>query len=270
MHCAVFLCADIPKAGRVNISLMDEQTLMEMLIADLPQENMPRSPEGSLLAIQKWGFLTFGDDGNVVMLEFPKNWTGGSNWKTNECGERHVKMNFRWIPAYVERFKLVRYGVQGTVDTHQLPRTLRSFVVQGNLLSGAFDVHGLPETLVRLDVSQNLLQGSLDLRALPERLTVLHAWENHFSGSADFTGLPTSLRMLNVCHNGFSGVFKAVNLPGDLRLFSAHWNKFLDAEAVVDDMPEILQILQLDRSLEGNVFTKNGEPNEDARILFYG
>ena len=216
---------DASEMSRPDPSLLDDQTLLELLISECPQFPTPVNGE-EIKSIQKWTFVKFRPDTTVKEIHFPfppHFFKRGSRHSPKDKQPKQKKqavgnMDLRWIPSSVERFSVIGHNVGGTIDTSALPRALTEMLVSGNMFGGTFDVAGLPRDMTKAGISTNDFEGSLDLTTLPFRMGYFAAAENRFSGTLNLTRLPESLQSLNLSKNNFSGEIKVVALSSDFLL----------------------------------------------------
>ena len=160
---AVFALDD--HLSRADFFAMPQQTLMEMMIEDIPEKNRYQDNDGGYRDIEDWDGLQFTSDGKVRMIQ----------WRD------YMGSNF---PA------------GGTIYLKWLPKTVDEFAVTGSNLEGTVDLAIIPEVMKRLYLQRNLLSGTIDLTCLPDSMTTLILHGNQFTGTISLTKLPPKMLYL--------------------------------------------------------------------------
>ena len=170
------------------------------------------------------------------------------------------------LPQSLKKILIGRQAFHGTVDMTKLPENLTGLHIEGNDFSGSLDLTALPENITQIDVSENQLSGSISLDHLPSKIFEFVLLKNNFSGTLCFDRLPESLEILTIEHNNFCGEFQLGGRLTGIELFAA-FNAF-EGTAVVPSCEEICV------SLRGNevsvVVDEKGNPHKNAEdILTY-
>ena len=200
------LCSVDPSLGRVNYSLLSDQTLMEMLIEDLDDEAKKRyqDNEGMYLDVCKWSFVTCDDDERVIEMGADSSVISGS-------------IHLSFVPPKVKVLKIkppwTGGKLTGSVDLAHLPRGVRAIDLRNNELTGEVDLTHLPESIEKLYLGRNQLTGGIDLTQLPGRMDYLSLNNNQLTGGVDLTQLPDEMEELYLNNNRFTGEIDLAHLP---------------------------------------------------------
>ena len=216
----IFLTADA-NLGRVNLSSLSDQTLMEMLIEGCP-ENLKkhyRDSDGCFNDVCRWPAVICDADERVVEYHMG-------------LGKRCGSIELAYLPPKMQSFVMPGRSACGTLETTMLPESLRTLRMPQNEFEGTVDFAHLPRSLVQLAIFLNKFTGSADLQDLPPALWKLWIYSNKFSGTLCLSKLPSTLDTLDVSHNSLSGNIFFENVPQFLRVFCANGNNF-NASAIV-------------------------------------
>ena len=223
----LFLSVD-PSLGRVDYSLLSDQTLMEMLYGGFDEETKRKfqDKEGMFLDVCKWVGVKC--DANERVVE--------------------IKHQGR---------------IRGSLQLSRLPSEVTCINISRNDLEGSIDLSNLPPNIEQIHLERNHLTGSVDLTKLPENVGILNLTKNCLSGSLELAQLPRSMRFLFIFDNQFSGSFIATNLPKTLCGIFATDNQF-NPIAVVDS--QTTAQIRLGDSGVTSVVDENG--NEKVEGIF--
>ena len=236
MFLTILHFADTPRAAKTGHITYSQQTLLEMLIEDLPCQS----------AFQK----------RSRFRGQPK-YTDSCKWKGVTCDEHKNVLTIWWVG----------FRIGGPLSLRNLPWTLDSFIVENAWLSGQCDLTALPSSLTTFAVRSNALTGSVDLTTLPEELTLLNLSQNQLNGEIDLSRLPASLHTVNLSHNRFrgslnletlsrhvhelqlqsnamDGTLNFRSLPPNLKNISLRQNNFI-GEVAFFNLPETLNRIDL-------------------------
>jgi len=240
----ILLCsADIQPVGRVDYSLLSDQSLLELFIANVDTRNSFRNTEGDYLDIHDWDGVTLRDD-NVFAIDFFRRFGEGTlNFEAIPTTARKVSIRVASCTGTVPWEKLsdeIRYWslfdspFEGTVDLTVLPRQLITFEVVMTNFSGTLDFGQLPQGLVMLQLSRNKFTGRADLR--PIQKPICGITDAHYDLSWNL-GTPTESMGfgINLSCNGFEGdvLVRDVHQVLDMGKFEA-----LPTRYMVDDTGE--------------------------------
>ena len=249
-----FLCTDDTGLGRVNYTTMSEQSLMELLVADLTGAEKFHGPDGNFLPLEEWSGITFSKDGNVRDISWSNNVFLGNN-RVLPGGTIHL----RWLPRTLRKFTISSMGLHGTVDGQALPDTLAIFSLHDNKIGGTVETRNLPAKLMSIFFSKNAFSGTLDLENLPPNLRALHANSNRFEGSVCLEKLPETLQKLHLDDNCFSGTVYMGNLPSELHHLSLGGNN-IQQEVLIFEQTEEIEVVLLDEDSFMRIVDKAGRP----------
>ena len=215
------LLADDPNLGRVNNSSFSDQTLMELLISDIPDEAKQdyQGSDGTFLDVCSWPGVKCNDEARVTQFERDSDTRG--------------TVQLSYIPSSVFSFVMSETNLHGTLETSSLPRGLGMLFLATNKLEGTVDFGALPPQSQYVSLAENSFSGSADLSRLPDTLQRLWINTNKFSGTLCLTKLPPALNVLDIFQNAFSGDFHFANSPKGFYTFHADNNCF-NAIAVVE------------------------------------
>ena len=220
-----------PSLGRVDRSMLDDQTIMELLV-------QPGSEDGYLLHSYNrkrrndlcffdngeyrdkcdWKGVLCNRDGHVTHIDWKEeNWRAGSV-SLDILPPKLILFNI--TQNYTEIFR-----VSGTLEAAFLPRGLTNFTIDCNEFYGTIDFGSLPHALVQFEAHQNNFTGSVAWSALPPHLNVLDISENNFEGTVVLECLPQKLKQLYAFQNKFVGTICLTTLPETLGYLDLSHNK---------------------------------------------
>ena len=199
-----FVAPDGQHLGRLDPSLLPEQSLMEIFVDGFQNKTMFQDEHGNYTDCHTWDSLKIY---NGVITQVAIN---------DNDNPLEGSMNMRFLPSSVTLLRLVRQKLGGQLDTAQIPWSLISLELWDNALDGSFKTQGLPQSIVKVNIERNKFSGSLHLDALPRGMQKFVACRNALSGSLNFTELPQTLLHLDLEQNPFSGVADLSSLPDSL------------------------------------------------------
>ena len=224
----IITAADTQGMGRVNFDSMPDQTLMEILVADIENNTAFHDGDG-FLDIQSWEGLSFGDDGNLKKIDFAADVGMGlfADDSDEEDEDNFIigpkgSIDLKWIPRSVKRFDIFWLKLSGTVETSELPENLEFFDIASNDFTGTFSIPSLPRKLTNVRISSNQLSGTLDIDKMPRTMEKFSAEQNQFHGKLNLSCLPKEIVTLRLGANNFSGEIDLRSIPSKMRFFSAH------------------------------------------------
>ena len=250
------------KLGRVNLSLVPQEILMERFIDGLhvtpPSWKFTKKRYLGLssthVSICTWEGIICDKDQIVRRV------LSGSH---NLAGSLH----YQYLPRGVHELRIGRKGpdISGDLDLLFLPESLKIMSVQGNAHNSTISLGSLPSSLTLLNVSDNQLHGELDLTHLPDNLTHLLLNMNLFSGSISLTQLPEKLKVLRLDHNHIEGPVDLTSLPTNLTDLILVQNRF-SGTISLEKLPLSLLRMRLDTNrLQGPL---NLQPLARYEFLF--
>ena len=254
-----FIFSDDPNLGRVEKQSLPQQSLMEMLIADVADKEPFMNEDGSFREISLWPGVSLNNDGEVTEVDWEYSM---GNLKT-QAGHLH----WQWIPETAENFFAPYCELYGSVDLNELPTKLVEFSVFHNNLSGSVRLDCLPQSLELLDLSENKFEGSVDCSGLPQSMNVLYLNNNQLSGSIHLSALPDGLEEFNASKNKLSGSFQLCPVPASLRGFYLHSNE-LEGEVVIGALPAGTRVIQLRSNQISSVVDVDGKEVKDDRVQY--
>ena len=227
-------------AGRVSAFNLSDQTRMELLVENVPN-NRFRTQEGDFLSVCFWEGIECDAEENVTAIDWGYvSWTKGA-------------VSLEWLPPNLEYFGIARFkkgqSFTGTIDTEGLPKGLDVFDVSCHGFSGTINLCTLPAHLITLSVTANDLEGPICLDSLPSTLVELNLSSNAFVGDVSLDNLPPKLSNLDMSFNSLSGTIETSALPDSLGHLDLNRNKF-HGTVNLETLPAKMQTL----SLRGNSF----------------
>ena len=232
----LFLTVD-PSLGRVDCSLLSDQTLMEMLIEDLDNETKKtyQDNEGMYLDVCKWPCVTCDDKERVTEIRADSRDIRGS-------------IQLCYVPPKVTELKIgnsmTNGRLTGPVDLTCLPEAMKQLYLDNNELTGEIELTQLPEGMEDLRLNNNLLTGKVDLTRLPEGMRKLHLDNNGLTGEIDLTRLPEGINVLQLQYNRLTREIDLRHLPEEMLILQLQYNQFT-GEVDLSQLPNSMRELHL-------------------------
>ena len=207
----IFLSVD-PSLGRVDYSLMPDQTLMEMLLEGFDEETKKeyKDCEGMYLDVCEWSCVTCDDNQRVIEVDIDSSSIVGS-------------LELCYAPPKVKEFRvnppLDESKMTGSVDLTHLPEEMTHLDLQDNQLTGEIDLTQLPDVMSGLYLYNNKLTGEIDLTCLPGRMECLFLRINQLSGSVVIRRLPQGMKMIDLRENHFNAFAVVDSKATDVDIF---------------------------------------------------
>ena len=298
----LFLSADT-SLGRVDHSLLSDQTLMEILIDGLDDETKQeyRNDDGMYLDVYTWPCITCDDNQRVIQIDMDSSDISGSiqlcyvppkvkilrirpPWTD---GKLTGSVDLGHLPDGMQHLSLESNSFTGEIDLTKLPDGMQKLSIDNNQLTGEIDLKRLPEGIQRFFLQNNQLTGEIDLTQLPEGMSVLQLQCNQLTGEIVLAHLPDGMESLFLNNNQFTGGIDLAQLPVDMKFLFLQKNQltgplviknlspkmgFIDmrgnhfsAVAVVD--PEAHALIMLRESGVTSVVDENGREQDMKRFL---
>ena len=272
-----FLHADIP--GRCNIASLSQQTLMELLVANVSDSEAFKDASGDFLDIYDWKGVKLNENDEVISIDWEIDFLAsifeGDYQPALMMGG---DIDFQFLPSTLKEFNIDGVSLSGTVNTHSLPRGLTEFMVSENRLHGGIDTAGLPAPLKLFYIEKNLFSGSFAFANLPGNIDIIDISHNDFSGSISLSGIRAPIRQLLANDNAFCGSLSLENMPKTLEVLYLEKNKFKQDVLLVSGMklPEFPggpgYTIQLDENAFGRILHAKGReisviPSSDKQIV---
>ena len=247
----VFLTADTP-LGRVDHSSFDDQTLMELLIADFPDEckDYYRDEDGYLDACD-WEEVECDEAERVVQIV---------------CLQASGSIALSSIPPKVKTFDMYKSNLCGTLETSELPGSISDFHIGTNNFHGTVDFTQLPESIVKFKIYRNNFEGSADLRRLPKSSRHFCLQKNKFSGSLFLADLPPNFRYIDVSKNCFTGDFVLENVPEPFSACGVKGNAFNEVAVVSKRMNKYII---LEKCGIRRVLDEDGNRHRNEKLMLH-
>ena len=276
----LFLSTD-SSLGRVDYSLLSDQTLMEMLFEGFDDEikNKYKDNQGMYLDVCTWPCVTCGDHERVIEIQIARFSLNGSlelcyvppKVKVLEIfvfSNRGLtgSIDLTRLPDGMEELNLRGHKLTGEVDLTQLPDGMNDLYLHNNQLTGEIDLTRLPDGMETLGLKNNQLTGEVDLTRLPDGMSELNLDNNNLTGEIDLTRIPEEMRELHIKNNQLSGSFVAKRVPRGMSTIDARGNNF-NAIAVVDS--KMHADIYLQESGVTSVVDENGKELDSKRFLEY-
>ena len=117
MHTTLLCLCSEEGLGRVDITSMTHQTLMELLIEKMSDDHRQEfhDKSGEFQDVCEWDGVECDNDENVVKIGWDKRF------------EDEFEMQFQWLPPTVEKFNADTSSLEGSLDTRALPQSLKEF-----------------------------------------------------------------------------------------------------------------------------------------------
>ena len=229
---STLLTAADPLSDRIE--RLPEQTLMELLIADLDDRDKLRQRDGFYGSAKKWKGVHLDEYGLICEVQ----------WSLEDKPHKSEKsplqpgglIDLQFLPHSVEDFAISNLGLNGTVEALRLPRDLRTLIISHNFFEGTLDLERLPRKMKLLHIHGNRFEGTFDLERAPKTLTQLYANHNRLSGSVDLMHLSVPLCQLRLHHNKFSGRIDMRNVPSTVREIQLHQNSLRQDLLVIGNL----------------------------------
>ena len=255
MH-SLLICTDDSALGRIDPTMLDDQTRMELLIDGLSDEAKKnyQDANGNYLEYQKWDGVYLGDDDiEIERFEIPFSTPG--------------TVAFEFLPKSLTGFEASSSDIEGTVPVSLLPRGLVDFDISSNQnMFGTIDFCALPPALEMCDLSDNKFTGNADLTKLPKRLQSLHIRLNNFHGSVSLSYLPASLKVIDISYNEFSGRICEAKISDSLTDLYANHCKFTGS-FVFENLPECREVIEMrDNEMSGNLHITEVAQQEEIDV----
>ena len=262
-----------PALGRLDYTVLSDQTLMEMLIDVVDPNELQYN--SIFTDVCDWDFIECKDK-RVVEIEFFRL----------PFSDRQFP--FEFIPPLVTTFWTSSNSSCGTLNPSLLPKDLVKFEFLANDLHGTLNCKAFPLKIKHIDISGNAFTGSVLLSDLPNSVTVFHASRNAFSGGLMLRDLPIGMESLDLSENrmtgpiiidsllpsmetiylddnGFTGEFRLSVIPPNLRCISIAQNN-LSGTAV---FPSSTGVMTFHIILDGftSVFDTDGNSHAWEGVL---
>mmetsp|Transcript_6909 Transcript_6909/g.10462 ORF Transcript_6909/g.10462 Transcript_6909/m.10462 type:complete len:253 (-) Transcript_6909:47-805(-) len=167
--------------GRLDHSLLPQQSLMEIFVADTVDIEAFQDSQRNFLDIQEWSGLTISDE-NVTNIDFYGMFYNGGTLEfacipntvvTILIGESMLTGEVPWKKMHneIRCLRLVENQFCGSIDLTAVPRNLIVLWLHMNKFAGTLDFSDLPKNLVSLDLGMNKLSGTVDLRSIQRNIT---------------------------------------------------------------------------------------------------
>ena len=220
----IFLSVD-PSLGKVDYSLMSDQTLMEMLFEGFDDETKKANQDnnGMYRDVCEWSCIKCDADERIIEINIGSRNLSGS-------------LELRYVPPQVKLLKIsswVKRQLTGSVDLTQLPEGMQKLYLCRTAIKGEINLEHLPKDMEDLSLQSNQLTGEINLTHLPERMERLFLQNNQFKGEIDLAHLPSAMKSLSLENNLLSGSLVIKNLPQGMVMLDVGANHF-NAIAVVD------------------------------------
>ena len=209
--------------GRVDYSLLSDQTLMEILIEGIDDQTKKQYQDkhGMYLDVCEWSCIECDDDERVVEIGLGFGRISGSiQLRYVPPKVKILKMSSPWmggeltgpvdlahLPDGMQQLYLENNQLTGEIDLTQLLGEMEYLYLQNNQFTGEIDLTRLPDGMVRLYLENNNLAGEVDLTHLPNAMEQLYLTDNQLTGEIDLTHLPDRMHVLHLENNLLSGSF---------------------------------------------------------------
>ena len=232
--------------GRVDYTLMSDQTLMELLVEGFDDRTKKayQDDHGMYLDVCEWSCVKCNTDERVVEIE--------------ETCAVAGSLQLQYVPPKLKVLMISSWRksqLTGSVDLSQLPEGMQKLCLSNTELKEGIDLAHLPKIMETLSLENNRLTGEIDLTRLPDAMYKVYLHNNQLSGEIDLTHLPDGMHYLNFSGNQLTGSLVIQKLPQRMRIIDVRSNR-LQAVAVVDS--NIRTIIELGGSGVMSVMDENG------------
>ena len=252
----LFLTVD-PSLGRVDCSLLSDQTLMELLFEGVDEETKKRyqDNDGIYLDVCEWSCIKCDDHERVIEI------------RADNCDISGF-IQLSYVPPKVKVLNISSLFIDGkltgSVDLAHLPKQMKELDIYGNQFTGEIDLTHLPDGMNCLYLQNNQLTGEVDLTHLPDGIEILALDNNKLSGEIDLTQLPGKMEYLHFHNNQLSGSLVLKKLPSEMRSINAEDNNF-NAVAVVYSTVNVT--IKLRGSGVASVVDENGKKRNSKQFF---
>ena len=251
----LLLTVDSSNLSRVSKGSFSQQSLMELLIAEMPMYHYwgAFGDANGYFPIEGWSGVKLNKDGEVDHIE----------WRDHEL---EGTMRLEFLPFSIRCFESPYNNIEGTLDSASLPPSLLELMLRSNLFHGSVDVSGFSNKIGVIILFENSFSGCIDLPALPKQVRIFNIGANKFCGSLDLTSLSNELTLLRCEDNLFSGRIDLSHIPKGIRGIILNGNKFAQSELHVGSIGDTTKI-----DISGNaidaVFDSNGSLIRKSRRI---
>ena len=256
----LFLSAD-SSLGRVDYTLMSDQTLTEMLIEGFDDETKKKYQDKNemYLDVCEWSCVKCDGNQRVTEIDIIIDGLSGS-------------LELRYVPPKVSVVNIrswSRSRMTGSVDLACLPDGMWQLNLRNNQLTGEIKLTQLPDNMEYLHLENNQLTGEINLTQLPDNMEYLHLENNQLTGEINLTKLPYSMRELYLNKNQLTGEINVTQLPFAMFSLNLSTNQ-LTGEIDLTHLPDGINSLYLhNNQLSGSLVIK-GLPFRDSVINALG
>ena len=155
MLCLSLLAVDPSQLGRIDPSLMSEESLLETFFGGVENKDIFTDSSGNF-DFECYAF-DYGDDGIVCIT------IDASDYDT---------------------------FLGGTIHFAFMPQTLEGLSLEGNKMHGSIAVESWSPRLIEVHLNENRLHGQIDTTKLPAKLLALHVEDNLLDGPFETKNLP--------------------------------------------------------------------------------
>ena len=262
-----------PTLGRIDVSTLSDQAMMETLIAGLSLEIKERYQDenGLYLEVCEWEEIYCNGEKRVthVFIDDQDNTVGVVNLEyiprsvTNFDFVQNTSTGLLITESLRETLKVLNIEethLAGNVDFLRFPPNLVDIVLTGNKFEGSCILTKLPSSLKMLDVCCNNFRGEVTLDELPQTLCNIDLSHNNFSGRISFDKLPERLGGVHISDINFSGNFEILNPSKNLLLINAEFNDFTGTARVHSSLGKcnMRQRFDISENLLSRVLDENG------------
>ena len=256
--------------ARVEPSVMDDQTLLELVVVDFDGVEVFQSSNGDFLDIHRWDGVTVDSAQNIHSITFCGTedrlldpYDDDYEGNVGPGGTIHLD----WLPTHIASVDVSCLNVKGTISTERFPRTLVYFTALRNQLTGTFATIGLPPVMQSLCINGNAFHGSLNVTTLPATMEHFSASSNKFSGTLDLTNLGTCIRSLCLDENLFTGPVDIGQLSPSLEVLLLYDNSICQDTLTVGDITRNVKSISILRgNTIGKIIDKKGRPFRNTKL----
>ena len=231
--------ADAQSLGRLDYTMVSEQTMMEMAFVHVDDF---KDKSQNFKDLGEWAGVKRDDAGNVRKIGLRAPSKGRTHYDHLHSVRASGPVNFAWVPPGVQRLELENITVVN-FRAQYVPSCMEVLALTSCSIRGSLEASILPRTLWSLDLTINQLSGTLDMQNMPDLMSAIVIAGNDFEDTLQTAAFPQSLRFLNGCYNRFFGPIDLSRVPRTLlHLYLTH-NRLtgaIDASQVPETLLDIL------------------------------
>ena len=229
--------ADFQCLGRCDTASLSQQSLMELLVENIPCEKKLKENSGDFKDIAYWPGVACGSGDTVTSIRMYRFFSAGGTIQPEffpptvhhidiRENKLHGSIDLTRLPVGLRSFQASKNLLAGSADLTNLPKEMQVLKLDNNQIGGTIDLTQLPVRIRQVDLSKNCITGEVNLSKLPEQLTELFLHHNDLTGSITLRFIPSELYFLDLSHNSLSGTLDAELMPHRMLMLNLNDNAF--------------------------------------------